>query len=206
MKSPRSYRPLKPATAKRAIRRRFNRMLHELQESTRWTAKQLASNCHLPHRTVLNWLAGKACPGPKRLKDICVTFGWRYEAIFQSETLAGELFEERYLDFGKLTERYLQLRPADPLEAWGHVPLAGALVFVDLSASGFECRAIIDHNFGTRIEFTGSKQAALQVHVIYERGLVISWLDDQGLVRETRDLSDASLKIIKTNLRAVAGL
>lgn len=88
---------------------------------------------NLPHRTVLNWLAGIACPGPGRLKELCVTLGWRYETMFHQEALAGELFEEQHLDFERLTQRYLALQAQDPLKAWGFVPLAGALVFVDLS-------------------------------------------------------------------------
>jgi len=155
---------------------------------------------------MLNWLGGIACPNPKRLKELCAKIGWRYEELFQVESLADEAFEEEYLDFAKLTQRYLRLAPRDPLEAWGHIPLAGALVHVDLAASGFECRTVTDYHFGTRIKFERSKQVVLQVHVIYGRGLVISWLDEQGLTRETRELSEASLKIIKANLRAVEGL
>ncbi len=64
-----------------------------------------------------------------------------------------ELFESEYLDLQKLSRHYLNVRPQDPMEAWGHVPLAGALVYRDLAAAGFEGRAIIDDSFGTRIEF-----------------------------------------------------
>jgi hypothetical protein len=191
---------------KRARQRRFRRALRELQERTGWTAKKLAAQCHVPHRTVLNWLAGTASPGPRRHQELCLTFGWRPEDMFASEAVADELFEDQYLDFEKLTQRYLRLQPDDPLEAWGHIPLAGALVFVDLCAAGFECRAVIDCQFGTRIEFCASKSVSLQVHVIFGRGLVISWLDEQGLVRETLDLSDANLQVIKNNLRAIAKL
>src|SRR5260370_32259821 len=73
---------------KRAIQRRFRRALWDLQERLGWTAKQLSAHCHLPHRTVLNWLAGTACPGPRRLAELCLTLGWRYEAMFHREALA----------------------------------------------------------------------------------------------------------------------
>jgi hypothetical protein len=126
--------------------------------------------------------------------------------MFHREALESESFEEQYLDFERLTQRFLRLQPQDPLEAWGHIPLAAALVFVDLSAAGFECRAMIDYNFGSRIQFIASQKVSLQVHVISGRGLVISWLDEQGLVRETLDLSEPNLKVIKKNLRVIANL
>ncbi len=191
---------------RRALNRRFQKELRQLQMKLEWTAKQLSSHLGLPHRTMLNWLAGSACPGETRLKEICAKVGWRYEELFQGDSLADELFEEDYLNFEKLTQRYLRLEPRDPLAAWGHIPLAAALVHVDLEASGFICRTIIADHFGARIEFERSKQVVLQVNVIYGRGLVISWLDDQALTRETRELSEASLKVIKDNLRTVAGL
>jgi len=197
---------LGPDAAKRAIRRRFRRALQELQRTTALTAKQFSGRYQLPHRTVLHWLAGTACPGPRRLKELCVRFGWGYETMFQGQALVDEQFEAQYLDYEALTERYLRMKPRDPLEAWGHVPLAGALVFVDLSASGFECRAITDQHFGTRIQFMGSERVALQIQVVFQRGLVISWLDDQGLIRETLDLSTANLNALKARLRSVAGL
>lgn len=191
---------------RRALNRRFQKELRQLLVRLGWTAKQLSSHLGIPHRTMLNWLAGSACPQAPRLKEVCGKIGWRYEELFQGESLADELFEEDYLNFQKLTHRYLRLQVKDPLEAWAHIPLAAALVHVDLEASGFPCRTITDYQFGARIEFDGSKQVALQVHVIYGRGLVVSWLDDQGLTRETRELSEASLKIIKANLSDVAGL
>ena len=192
--------------SKRAIQRRFRRALQDLQERTGLTAKQLSVHCHLPHRTVLNWLAGTACPGPGRLKELCVTLGWQYETMFHQQALADELFEDQHLDLEKITQRYLALQPQDPLKAWGFVPLAGALVFVDLSASGFGCRAVTDHLFGTRIQFYASEKVSLQVHANFGRGLVISWLDEQGLLRETLELSDSNLKVIKKQLRATANL
>ena len=191
---------------RRALNRRFQKELRQLQVSLGWSAKQLSSHLGIPHRTMLNWLAGSACPRATRLKEISAKVGWRYEELFLGDSLADELFEEDYLNFEKLTQRYLRLEAQDPLEAWGHIPLAAALVHVDLEASGFVCRTITDYHFGARIEFERSKQVVLQVHVIHGRGLVISWLDDQALTRETRELSEASLKIIKANLRTVAGL
>jgi transcriptional regulator with XRE-family HTH domain len=130
-----SPRNLSKRNRKRALQRRFHRALRELHERSGWTAKEFAERCQLPHRTVLNWLAGTASPGPRRLQELCRTFGWPEE----------ESFEDLYLDYEKLTQRFLRLQPQDPLEAWGHVPLAGALMFVDLSAAGnsprprFEC-------------------------------------------------------------------
>ena len=201
-KSP-SPRNLPKRSRKQALQRRFQRALRELYERSGWTAKEFSEKCQLPHRTVLNWLAGTASPGPRRLKELCRTFGWP-EDMFASEALEGELFEYQYLDYEKLTQRFLRLQPQDPVEAWGHVPLAGALVFVDLSAAGFECRAIMSHAFGTRIEFSASKSVVLEVQVISGRGLVVEWLDEQGRVRETFDLSEANLKVIKNHLRALA--
>lgn len=192
--------------SRRAIKRRFQRELRRLNVSLGWTAKQLSIHLQIPNRTMLNWLAGSACPRAAKLKEICASTGWSYEELFQGESLADEVFEDDYLNFEKLTQRYLRLEPQDPLQAWGHIPLAAALVHVDLQASGFICRTITDDQFGARIEFERTRQVALQVHVIYGRGLVVSWLDDQALIRETRALSEASLKIIKANLRTVAGL
>src|SRR6266478_8273809 len=160
---------------KRAIQRRFHRALLELQGGTGWSAKALAAKLHVPHRTMLNWLAGRTCPGPGRLKSLCGMLGWDYEKMFQGEALNDELFESEYLDLQKLSRHYLRVRPQDPLEAWGHVPLAGALVYRDLAAAGFEGRAIIDDSFGTRIEFflPALKRVSLQVGVSFDRGLTI---------------------------------
>lgn len=193
-------------TVKNAIGRRLQRLLRQLLDGTGWSAKQLATHYQLPHRTVLNWLAGTSCPGAKRLKELCRTVGWQYDVMFEQQILADEAFEDDYLNFEKLTKRYLRLAPRDPVEAWGHVPLAGALVFVDLSAAGFICRAVIDHNFGTLIQFSTSQSVSLQVHVIFGRGLVISWRDQQGLIRETLDLTASNMNLIKNNLKGVAGL
>ena len=86
--------------------------------------------------------------------------------------------------------------------------MAGALVFNALSGFGFECRASIDHCFGTRIDFRTPALAkiSLKVGVIFGRGLVISWLDEQDLPRETLELSDETLKLLRNRLNAVAGL
>ncbi len=192
---------------KRAIQRRFHRALVELKGGTGWSAKEFAAKSHLPHRTVLNWLRGRTCPGPRRLKALCGILGWDYDKMFQEEALNNELFESEYLDLQKLSRHYLSVRPQDPLEAWGHVPLAGALVYRDLAAAGFEGRAIIDDSFGTRIEFflPALKHVSLQVGVSFDRGLTISWLDAMGLVREKLDLTDSNLELIKQRLRVAAG-
>jgi len=66
---------------------------------------------------------------------------------------------------------------------------------------------VIEHSFGTRVEFrvTSLAKVFLQIGVVFGRGLVIRWLDDQGLVRETINLTGSNLKLIVKRLRAAAG-
>jgi hypothetical protein len=56
---------------------------------------------------------------------------------------------------------------------------------------GFECGAILDSNFRTRIRFVrrALTGVSFEVGVAFGRGLV---LDEQGLARQTMGLSDAS--------------
>ncbi len=166
----------------------------------------MASHYDLPHRSVLNWLRGKTSPGPRRLKELCNIFGWEHAALFESEG-RDEIFERKHLNLETLNRHYLSLQVRNPLEAWAYVALAGAIVFVDLAAAGFECRAVTDHHFGTRLDFSspGLANVSLQIAVIFGRGLVIRWLDEQGLVRKEMDLTGSNLKLIIKRLRAVAG-
>jgi transcriptional regulator with XRE-family HTH domain len=191
----------------RVAKQRFRRALFELQSRNGWSAQQLASNFHLPYRTVSSWLAGKSSPGVRRLKGLCRVFGWQYEVLFQRESLADELFERQHLDLGALTQRFLSLQSRDPLEAWSFASVAGALLFNELSASGFECRAIIDHRFGVRIEFMlpALREVVLHVGVVSGRGFIIRWLNVQRVEQEERVLSDSTLEAIKLNLRSMAG-
>src|SRR5690349_2478023 len=71
-----------------------------------------------PHEAKL--VGRERLPRATRLKEFCAKIGWRYEELFQVESLADELFEEEYLNLEKLTQRYLRLAPRDPLKAWGH--------------------------------------------------------------------------------------
>ena len=192
---------------KQAARRRFRNALWKLQNRTGWNAKQIAANFQLPYRTVANWLAGKSSPGERRLRSLCRVFGWEYEILFGREALADQLFVSQYCDVEALTRRFLSLRVRDPLEAWSFIPMAGALVFNELSASGFECRAITDHNFGVRVEFKlpALRKVFLQVGVVSGRGLIIRWLNEQGLQERELDLSDSALEAIKRDLLPLAG-
>lgn len=194
-------------TLNRIAKQRFRRALFELQRRYGWSAQQLAANFHLPYRTVSSWLAGKSSPGVRRLKGLCRVFGWQYEVLFHRESLADELFERQHLDFGALTQRFLSLNPRDPLEAWSFASVAGALVFNELSASGFECRAIIDHRFVVRIEFMlpALRKTFLHVGVVSGRGLIIRWCNEQWVEQEEGVLSDSSLEAIKFKLRSIAG-
>src|ERR1700690_1381101 len=172
---------------KRGIRRRFHRAMLELQGRFGWKAKQIAANYHLPYRSVANWLAGKTATSARRLKALCRLFGWQYEVMFHRGAMEDEAIESQHLDLRALREQYLRIQPRDPLEAWSYVSLAGALVFSKFSAWGFECHATIGRSFCPRIEF---RSGSLQLGVVVGRGLVISWLDEQGSIRETMDLSD----------------
>ncbi len=191
---------------RRVICNRFHRALQHLQQRTGWNAKKMASHYDLPHRSVLNWLRGKTSPGPRRLKELCNIFGWEHAALFECEG-RDEIFERKHLNLETLNRHYLSLQVRNPLEAWAYVALAGAIVFVDLAAAGFECRAVTDHHFGTRLDFSspGLANVSLQIAVIFGRGLVIRWLDEQGLVRKEMDLTGSNLKLIIKRLRAVAG-
>jgi len=197
---------MRKLNSKRVIGNRFHRALLQLQQRTGWNAKQMAAHYDLPHRSLLNWLQGKTSPGPRRLKELCAIFGWEYEALFACEG-KDEIFEKQHLDLETLNRHYLRLQPRNPLEAWACVALAGAIVFIDLSAAGFECRAVIEHSFGTRVEFRLPNLAKvfLQIGVVFGRGLVIRWLDDQGLERDEINLTGSNLKLIIKNLRAAAG-
>ncbi len=167
----------------------------------------MASHYGLPHRSVLNWLTGKACPGPQRLRELCQTFDWQYEVLFGREALKDASFESQHLNFRTITQQYLRVQPRDPLDAWSYVPVAGAMAFVKLAAAGFESRAIIDHCFGVRIQFLlpALAKVALEVGVVFGRGLIIRWLDEQGCTRETMDLSDSNLALIAKHLRSLTG-
>ena len=59
--------------SKRAVKQRFYRAMTGLQQRLGWSAKQIASHYGLPHRSVLNWLTGKVCPGSQRLRELCET-------------------------------------------------------------------------------------------------------------------------------------
>ncbi len=193
--------------SKRAVKQRFYRAMTGLQQRLGWSAKQMASHYGLPHRSVLNWLTGKVCPGSQRLRELCETFKWQYEVMFGSEALRDETFETQHMSFRTLSQQYLRVQVRDPLDAWGFIPVAGAIAFVKLAAAGFECRAIIDHCFGVRIEFLlpALAKVSLEVAVVFGRGLIIRWLDEQGLTRQTMDLSDSNLQLIAKSLHSMAG-
>ena len=169
------------------IRKRFYRAMLQLQQHTGCNAKELAAQYNLPHRSVLNWLRGKTSPGPRRSKELCSVFGWQYESLFESEA-QDERFEKQHLDLGSLNRHYLSLQPRNPLEAWAYVALAGAIVFVDLSAAGFECSAVINHQFGTRVNFSLPRLAkvSLRIGVVFGRGL-LRVVADLRLPLEKRD-------------------
>jgi hypothetical protein len=193
---------------KQAIRRRFHHAMLGLQSRFGWKAKDIAAIYHLPYRSVANWLAGKAAPGPRRLRELCRVFDWQYDVMFDREAVEKEALESQELDLRILSEQYLRAQSRDPLEAWSYVSLAVALVFNKFSAWGFQSRATIDCNFRTRIQFLRPALArvSFQVGAVFGRGLVISWLDEQGLLRQTMALSDATMNSIKKELNAIAGL
>jgi len=193
--------------SKRAVKQSFCRAMTDLQDRLGWSAKQLASHYGLPHRSVLNWLTGKVCPGSQRLRELCEVFKWQYEVMFGNQALRDEAFETRYLNFRTLSQQYLRVQVRDPLDAWSFIPVAGAIAFVKLATAGFESRATIDNCFGVRIHFLlpALANVSLEVGVLFGRGLIIRWLDEQGLTRETMDLSDSNLQLIAKNLRSLAG-
>ena len=85
--------------------------------------------------------------------------------------------------------------------------MAGALVFNQLSACGLECRALITHHYGVRIEFflPALAKVFLQVGIVSGRGLVIGWLKRGHSKEERMDLSEAALDGIIRQLRSLAG-
>ena len=61
--------------------------------------------------------------------------------MFNREALESESFEEQYLDFEKLTQRFLKLQPQDALEAWGHIPIGANLSIANGSRLGLQMGA-----------------------------------------------------------------
>jgi hypothetical protein len=190
---------------KREVRNQFQRALANLQQRSGWNAKELAAHYGLPHRSLLHWLSGRVCPGPRRLRELCVVLGWDHDLMFRGPRL-GNLSDDRPLDFRILSQRFLSVRSREPLEAFNYCSLAGALVFNDLSVAGFECRAIVSSDFRTHIRFLLPKLAYVSLRIDGEdaRGLVVSLLDEHQLIRETMVLSQTSMNLIKKNLRSVA--
>ena len=93
------------------------------------------------------------------------------------------------------------------MAAWSYVSLAGAMVFNHLSASKFECQALINHNFGSRIEFFEPALAKISLHlrITFDRGLLIRWLDQRESKAEWMELSDSTLDSIEKRLRSLCG-
>jgi hypothetical protein len=190
-------------TTKRDVKKRFHRALTNLQQRTGWDAKELASHYGVPHRSVLNWLAGSVCPGPRRLRALCDVFGWEYDVMLRRPSLEDP---SRPLTIRTLRQRHLSVHARCPLEALNYCSLAGALAFNDLSTSGFECRAILGSDFRTNILFKLPKLAKVFLRIDFEggRGLVIRWLDEHQLVRETMPFSGSVMTFIKKKLRSLA--
>ena len=163
---------------KREVRNQFQRALANLQQRSGWNAKELAAHYGLPHRSVLNWLSGRVCPGPRRLRKLCVVLGWEHDLMFRGPRLE-DLSDDRPLEFRILSQSFLSVRAREPLEALNYCSLAGALVFNDLSVAGFECRAIVSSDFRTHIRFLLPKlaQVSLLIDGEDERGLVVRVLD-----------------------------
>ena len=61
------------------------------------SAGELASKYRLPYRSVARWLAGSASPGPQRLRKLCHSFNWKYEAMFSGDGLEDEAFERQQM-------------------------------------------------------------------------------------------------------------
>src|SRR6266404_1738466 len=176
---------------KQIRQRRFQRALLDLGCS----ATELASKYGLPYRSVARWLAGSASPGPQRLKKLCPNFNWNYEAMFLREGLEDEALETQQLGLLMLNRRYLSVRPRDPVAAWSYVSLAAAIVFNHFSKNRLDCQAVINHHFGSRIEFLAPALAkiSLQVSINFGRGLIIRWLEERQSKAEWIELSDSTL-------------
>ncbi len=190
----------------RFIRKRFFQVLHDHQSKFNWNAKKMAKHHGIPYRTLRKWLTCKECPRPDRLRKICGIFKWNYEALFGKESMRDLEFEHGYLDFAALNRRYLAVQSHNPLEAWGYVSVAGAMVFNWLTFRGFECIAKIDHLFGTRIEFLVPKLATrgLKIDAVFGRGLVISWFNELGAITgEPRDLMNSALDFVEKELHSL---
>ena len=99
------------------------------------------------------------------------------------------------------------MQSRDPLVAWSYVSVAGALVFNQLSACGLECRALIAHHYGVRIEFflPALAKVFLRVGIVAGRGLVVGLLKQSDSQEEWMDLSEATLDGIIRRLRSLVG-
>ncbi len=190
---------------RQAVVRRFHKAITEYTNRKGWKARDVALHHKLPYRTVRTWMAGTECPQTGRLKEMCVKFNWRYDLMFEKEAIEDFIVESSHFTFHALTCRYLKLQSRDPLESWNYVAMAGSLVFIDLSAAGYECVSMTDHSFGTQFAFKEPrlKHLGLRVGVVFGRGLVISWIDENGSIRgATMDLSNSALDLIKENLHS----
>jgi hypothetical protein len=189
-----------------AVQRRFFKAFRAIPDRFGWDAKQIADNYKLPHRSVLRWLAGKHCPRLPRLKELCRTLHWNYDMLFRREALLEDQFENQHLDLVALNQRYLQLQPDNPLEAWSYVALAGALLFIKLSNAGYECRVQTDHSFGSRLTFLSPKldNVILKLNVIFGAGLRITWLDGDNLPRyNPMPVENSTLDFIEKTLHSL---
>lgn len=202
MADPRSY-----TLSRSAVRRRFFRAIESLQEKTGWSVRQMADHYHLPLRTIRCWLRKEACPKLPHLKKLCRTFNWRFEVMFEKEAIIDEMFERTHLDLTMLNRRFLELQQREPLESWNYVSLAGAMVFNAMSSAGYECRAFIDHSFGTRITFMLPALASvgLKIEAFFGSGLMISWIDEEGRSRsKLMNLSNSTLDLIQKTLHSLS--
>jgi hypothetical protein len=198
-------RRLSTSLKHQAVARRFYIAIEAVQHKLGLGARDIAKHYGLSSRSVYRWLKHQACPQEIALRKLCVKFRWKYDLMFENQAIANFIFEESHLSYKTLNRRYMAVSSNDPLESWNYVSLAGALLFNDLSAAGFETIMSVDHNFGARFSFRDHrlKKLGLQVGVKFGRGITLAWIDENGSVRgDTMVLSNSTLDLIKKTMHS----
>ncbi len=198
-------RRLSTSLKRQAIARRFYVAIEAQKHKLGLDSREFARHYGLPPRSVYGWLKKRSCPWEHVLRKLCSKFRWQYDVMFEQQAIESFIFEESQLSYKTLNRRYLTVVSSDPLESWNYVSLAGAILFNDLGADGFETVMVTDHNFGARYSFRDPKfkKLGLQVGVKFGFGITLAWIDENGSVRgDLMVLSNSTLDLIKKTLHS----